>query len=72
MAAMSGARFALVPAGVRLAGGPGAIVATYVLVLADARTGLVLWRGRVSGPPAASAEAALASTAGFAIATPLH
>lgn len=72
MAAVAGARFALVPAGVKLAGYPEAVVATYVLVLADTRTGTVLWRGRVSGPPARSAEAALAVTAGFVIATPLH
>jgi len=72
MAAVAGARYALVPAGVKLAGSPGAIVATYVLVLADTRTGMVLWRGRVSGLPAPSAESALASTAGFAIASPLH
>jgi hypothetical protein len=72
MAAMAGARYALVPAGVKLTGVPGALTATYVLVLADTRTGLVLWRGRVPGRPAASAEAALALAAGSAIPTPLH
>jgi hypothetical protein len=72
LAAITGARFAVVPAAARLAGRPGSVSAAYVLVVADARTGRVLWRGRAQGRPAATAEAALAVAAGTVIATPLH
>lgn len=72
LAAITGARFAVAPAAARLAGQPGALSAAFVLVVADTRTGQVLWRGRAQGRPAATAEAALALAAGTAIAAPLH
>ena len=72
LAAISGARYAVIPAGARLTGASGAYRAEYVLAVADARTGTVLWRGRAAGRLSATAEAALASAAGSVIASPLH
>jgi hypothetical protein len=72
LGAITGARFAVVPAAVRIAGQPGALTASYVVVVADVRTGTVMFRSRAAGRPMASPEAALASAAGTVIATPLH
>lgn len=59
MMGMTGARVAVAPAGVKIDRRGGMFAATYVLVLADARTGQIQWRGRTDGPPAATPEAAL-------------
>lgn len=67
LVAMTGARMAIVPAAVRLTGHPDALIAEYVLVIVDARTGEVLWRGRSVGGASPTAEAALASAAGAAV-----
>lgn len=72
LAAITGARFALVPSGVKIGGAPGAFTASYIVVVADARTGAVMYRARAAGRPAASPEAALANAASTVIATPLH
>ena len=72
LAAVTNARYAIVPAGVKIGGTPGALTATYIVVVADARSGGVLMRMRVLGQPSASAEAALASAAGTVIASPLR
>lgn len=72
MAAVTSARYAVVPAGVRITGTAGAYVASYVLVVADARTGNVMMRFRLTGPAAPSPEAAMASAAAMAIVSPLH
>jgi hypothetical protein len=69
--AVMGGRFVLVPAAVRLRATGDAVTATYLLVMADARSGRVLWRGRLEGRPAPTAEAAFAAAAATAIATPL-
>ncbi len=63
MMGMTGARLAVAPAGVKIERRGGSYVATYVLVLADARTGRLQWRGRTDGAPAATVEAALKSAA---------
>jgi hypothetical protein len=72
LAAVTSARYAVVPAGVRIAGTPDALTASYVIVMADARTGQVLLRFRATGRPAATPGAALASAAASVIASPLH
>jgi hypothetical protein len=72
LVAVSSARYALVPAGVKISGAAGARTAAYVLVLVDARAGTVLSRLRAQGTPAATGEAALRAAAGTVIATPLH
>jgi len=72
LGAITGARFAVVPAAARIAGSPGALVASYIIVVADVRTGGVLFRARATGRPSATPEAALVSAAGTVIATPLH
>ncbi len=59
----TGARIAVAPAGVKIERQGGSYVATYVLVMADARTGRLQWRGRTDGPPAPTPEAALRSAA---------
>lgn len=72
LAAVSSARYVMVPAGVKISGTPGALSASYVVVLADARSGNVISRVRAQGRPAATAEAALNLAAGTIIASPLH
>jgi len=72
LSAMMGARYAIVPAAVRIAGAAGAYRASYVLVAVDARTGQVVWRGRTDGAAAASPEAALARAAGAVVLSPLR
>lgn len=72
LAAVTSARYAVVPAGVRIGGTPDALVASFVLVVADARTGQVLLRFRATGRAAPTAAAALANAASSVIASPLH
>lgn len=72
LAAVSSARYLMVPAGVKISGAPGALSAAYVMVLADARSGAVLARVRAQGGPAPTAEGALALAAGTLLASPLH
>lgn len=70
MMGMTGARLAVAPAGVKIERRAGAFIATYVLVMADARTGQLQWRGRTDGPPAATPEAALLAAAMAVAGTP--
>ena len=72
LAAITGARYAVVPAGARLTRATGGYRAEYVLAAADARTGTVIWRGRAEGRPAATAEGALSAAASTVIASPLQ
>jgi len=72
LAAVTSARYAMVPAGVRITGTDGAYVASYVVAIADARTGAVILRIRATGHSSPSAEAAMASAAALLIASPLH
>jgi len=65
--AFMGARTAVAPAGVKLEYQGGSYTASYVLVMVDARTGKVLWRGRADGRAAATPGAALLSAASAAI-----
>jgi len=65
--AFMGTRNAVAPAGVKLECRGGTYTASYVLVLVDARTGKVLWRGRADGQAAATPGAALLSAASAAI-----
>ena len=72
MEGMTGARTAVAPAGVKIDRRGGSYVATYVLVMADARTGKLQWRGRADGAPAATPEAALRSAALAAVTGAAH
>lgn len=69
---MTGARIAVAPAGVKIERRGGSFVATYVLVMADSRTGRLQWRGRTDGAPAATPEAALKSAAAAAVTGTAH
>ncbi|HVO34453.1 MAG TPA: hypothetical protein VMT21_02740 [Gemmatimonadales bacterium] len=69
---MTGARVAVAPAGVKIERRGGSFVATYVLVMADSRTGRLQWRGRTDGAPAATPEAALKSAAAAAVTGAAH
>lgn len=70
LAALSGARYAIVPSAVRLTGTSGAVRASYLLAAVDTRTGAVVWRGQLVGAPQPSAEAALVAAAATAISPP--
>jgi hypothetical protein len=72
LAAVTNARFAVFPAGVRITGTEGNYIASYVLVVANARSGDVMMRIRSTGHAAATAEAAMASAAALIIVSPLH
>ena len=72
LAAVASARYVLVPAAVKIGGSAGALTASYVMVLADTRSGSVLARIRAQGAAAPTPEAALALAAGSVIASPLH
>ena len=72
MEGMTGARTAIAPAGVKIDRRGGSYVATYVLVMADSRTGKLQWRGRADGAPAATPEAALRSAAAAAVPGAAH
>jgi hypothetical protein len=65
--AFMGARTAVAPAGVKLEVRGGSFTASYVLVMVDARTGKVLWRGRADGAAAATPGAALLNAASAAV-----
>lgn len=67
MAALTGARFAVVPAAVRIAGTPGALRAEYALIAVDARTGRIVWKGRSESGAALTAELALSRAAHAAV-----
>ena len=67
VAALTGARMAFVPVAVKLDGREGAVTATFAMALIDVRIGQLAWRGRVSGRPSATAEAALVSAAAAAV-----
>ena len=69
VAALTGARMAFVPVAVKLDGRDGELTATFAMALIDVRLGQVAWRGRATGRPAASADAALISAAAAAIPT---
>jgi hypothetical protein len=71
LSALTGARYAVVPAAVQISGRPGAYAASYVLVAVDARTGQVAWRGRSTGRAAATPQAALALAAAAAAPSPI-
>lgn len=71
LAALTQARFAVVPVAVRIGGTMAAPVATWALVAVDARTGRVVWRGRTEGRPAATPESALASAAAALVPGPV-
>lgn len=72
LSAVMGARYAVVPAAVRVTGRPGAYVGEYVIVGADTRTGAVVFRGRALGRPAADMTTAFASAAATLVTTPLQ
>lgn len=72
LAAITGARFAVVPAAARITGAPGSLTASFIMVLIDVRTGGVMFRARATGRAMATIEAALASAAGTVIASHFH
>jgi hypothetical protein len=72
LAAVSNARYVFVPAAVKIGGATGALTASYIMVLADARTGRVMVRTRAQGGVAPTAEQALTLAAGTVIASPVH
>lgn len=67
LAALTGARFAVVPAVARISGTTGAFVGTFVLVAVDARTGRIVWRGRSESAASPTAELALSRAAAAAL-----
>ncbi len=67
LGALSGARMAVIPVAVRLAGRTGAVSATYAVAVVDVRIGQMVWRGRVTGPDAATPEAAFRAAAAAAV-----
>ena len=71
LAALTGARYAVVPVAVRIGGTPAALTATYAMIAVDARTGRIVWRGRMEGRPAGTPEAALAHAAAALVPGPI-
>ncbi len=71
LAAVTEARFALVPAAVRLTGAPDSLTAAYVVAIVDTRTGVVLGRTRAQGRTQRTSDLALASAAAALIASPI-
>jgi hypothetical protein len=69
VAALTGARMAFVPVAVRLDGRDGAVTATFAMAIVDVRLGRLAWRGRTTGAPAPTPQAALVSAAAAAIPT---
>jgi hypothetical protein len=67
LAALTGARMAVIPVAAKLDGREGAVGASYVIAIVDARLGQMVWRGRVVGPSSATAEAALLAAAAAAV-----
>lgn len=71
LSAVTGARYAVIPAAVRVTGRDSAYVAEYVIVGADTRTGGIVFRSRVLGRPSPTLRAAFASAGASLVATPL-
>jgi hypothetical protein len=71
MSAVTGARFAVIPAAVRVTGRDSAWVAEYVVVGADTRTGGIVFRARARGRAAPTLRAAFASATATLVTTPL-
>lgn len=69
LAAVTGARMAVIPVVVKLDGTGGAVSASFVVAIVDCRLGQLAWRGRVVGAPSSTAEAALVSAAAAAVPT---
>lgn len=69
LAAVTGARMAVIPVVVKLDGTAGAVSASYVVAIVDCRLGQLAWRGRVVGSPSSTAEAALVRAAAAAVPT---
>jgi len=67
---MTGGRIAVAPAGVKIERRGAGFVATYVLVMADSRTGRLQWRGRTEGAVGGTPEAALKNAAAAAAGAP--
>jgi hypothetical protein len=70
LAAVTNSRVAVVPAAVRVTASGEGYIASLLVAAVDTRVGSVLWRGRVTGEPAPSAEEAIASAAGRLVAPP--
>lgn len=68
LAAMTGTRYALAPAALRFLPENGGIKATWVMVLADSRTGNIMARLRASGTGATMQEALMAASARVVVA----
>lgn len=71
LAALTGARFAVVPAVVRINGTPAAPQATFAMVAVDARTGRIVWKGRAESRVAATTDAAFAAAAAALVPSPI-
>jgi hypothetical protein len=71
LSALTGARYAVIPAAVRVTGRDSAYVGEYVVVGADTRTGGIVFRSRAIGRPSPTLRAAFASAAATRVATPL-
>jgi len=67
LGALTGARVAVIPVAVRLEGRPGAVNATYAVVILDVRVGQLSWRGKVTGPDQPTPELALTAAAAAAV-----
>jgi hypothetical protein len=71
LAAVTGARYAVIPAAVRVTGRDSAFVGEYVIVGADARSGGIVFRARALGRPSRTLTAAFASASASLVANPL-
>jgi hypothetical protein len=71
LSAVTGARYAVIPAAVRVTGRDSAYVGEYVLVGADTRSGGVVFRARVLGRPAPTLRAAFAAASANLVSGPL-
>jgi len=71
LSAVTGARYAVIPAAVRVTGRDSAYVAEYVIVGADTRSGGIIFRSRILGRAAPTLRAAFASAVATLVATPL-
>ncbi len=71
LSAVTGARYAVVPAAVRVTGRDSAYVGEYVIVGADTRSGSIVFRARALSAAAPTLRAAFASAAAHLVMTPL-
>jgi hypothetical protein len=71
LSAVTGARYAVIPAAVRVTGRDSAYIAEYVIVGADTRRGAIVFRSRALGTAAPTLRAAFASAAAHLVMTPL-